>query len=73
LTEPTVDKAFHHLRANLTNNSIPLMLISQFLPDQYRKVRDGRLALNFDALILDKIQSVLEDYNAACHGIFQQF
>ncbi|KPL84211.1 hypothetical protein SE15_03370 [Thermanaerothrix daxensis] len=63
---PAVEQAFERLRANLNRVSIPLVLLSQYLPDQYRKVRDGRLPNQFDALILDKIQAVLEDYNVAC-------
>lgn len=63
---PAVKQAFERLRANLNRVSIPLVLLSQYLPDQYRKVRDGRLPNQFDALILDKIQAVLEDYNVAC-------
>ncbi len=63
---PAVEQAFEHLRANLNRVSIPLALLSQYLPEQYRKVRDGQLDNRFDALVLDKIQSVLEDYNAAC-------
>jgi len=63
---PAVEQAFERLRANLNRVSIPLVLLSQYLPDQYRKVWDGRLPNQFDALILDKIQAVLEDYNVAC-------
>lgn len=63
---PAVEQAFQHLRSNLTRVAIPLTLLSQYLPQQYRKVREGRLANAFDALVLDKIQMVLEDYNLAC-------
>lgn len=63
---PAVEQAFQHLRSNLTRVAIPLTLLSQYLPQQYRKVREGRLANAFDALVLDKIQTVLEDYNLAC-------
>jgi len=63
---PAVEQAFQHLRSNLTRVAIPLTLLSQYLPQQYRKVREGWLANAFDALVLDKIQTVLEDYNLAC-------
>jgi D-tagatose-1,6-bisphosphate aldolase subunit GatZ/KbaZ len=63
---PTVEQAFQRLRSNLNRVTIPLTLLSQYLPQQYRKVREGRLMNTFDALVLDKIQMVLEDYNHAC-------
>ncbi len=65
-TTPAVERAFQRLRSNLNRVTIPLTLLSQYLPQQYRKVREGRLTNTFDALVLDKIQAVLEDYNLAC-------
>lgn len=65
-TMPAVDQAFQRLRTNLSQITIPLTLLSQYMPDQYRKVREGRLINRFDALVLDKIQSVYDDYNVAC-------
>ncbi|MCX8025146.1 MAG: D-tagatose-bisphosphate aldolase, class II, non-catalytic subunit [Thermanaerothrix sp.] len=65
-TTPAVEQAFQRLRLNLSQIKIPLTLLSQFLPQQYYKVREGQLANTFDALVLDKIQAVLEGYNLAC-------
>lgn len=63
---PAVKQAFHQLRSNLSNITIPLTLISQYLPHQYQKVLEGSLPGQFDALVIDKIRSILEDYNIAC-------
>jgi D-tagatose-1,6-bisphosphate aldolase subunit GatZ/KbaZ len=51
---------------NLSTMPIPLPLLSQFLPDQFRSVRNGRLQNEPRALIQDKISAVLDDYAFAC-------
>lgn len=63
-----VDAAFSRLIRNLTDNAIPLPLISQYLPLQYGKVRRGELAATPSALIIDRIQDVLQQYHVACQG-----
>ena len=40
-----IDTALAHLVRNLADEAIPLPLISQYLPLQYVKVREGRSAL----------------------------
>jgi D-tagatose-1,6-bisphosphate aldolase subunit GatZ/KbaZ len=57
-----VQAALQQLLENLSARPIPLTLLSQFLPEQYRRVRDGRLANNPHALMEDKIGEVLADY-----------
>ena len=42
--------------------TLPPALLSQFLPDQSEKVHSRQLDAAPEALILDKINSVLEDY-----------
>ena len=59
-----VDKMFN----NLSNEQIPLGLLSQYLPDQYRKVVSGEIEAKPTALVLDKIQQVLADYAYGCYG-----
>ena len=51
---------------------IPLPLISQYLPLQYSKVRDGALSSTPRELILDHIQDILHQYHAACEGVTTQ-
>ena len=46
---------------------MPLTLLSQYLPLQYTTVREGRLANDPRALLLDGVAHVLRDYAAACH------
>jgi D-tagatose-1,6-bisphosphate aldolase subunit GatZ/KbaZ len=50
---------------NLKSIEIPLTLISQFLPIQYKKIRDGSLKNDPESLIKDKIINVLNDYSYA--------
>jgi D-tagatose-1,6-bisphosphate aldolase subunit GatZ/KbaZ len=63
-----VQAAFAKLLANLSARPLPLALISQFLPDQLPRIREGRLEKAPEALILDRIERVLEDYDFACEG-----
>lgn len=61
-----IDNAFNRLVRNLTDTSIPLPLISQYLPLQYSAVREGTLAATPQALIIHHIQNVLWQYHTAC-------
>jgi len=62
---PAVQAALDRLIRNLREHPVPLSLLSQFLPDQCRAVRDGRLTKDPEAWILDKITDVLRSYRAA--------
>jgi D-tagatose-1,6-bisphosphate aldolase subunit GatZ/KbaZ len=61
-----VDGALEQLIANLKQVPVPLNLLSQFLPQQYRKVMDGELSTDPVDLIFDKIQMMVSDYTYAC-------
>lgn len=63
-----IDEAFTRLVRNLTDITLPLPLISQYLPLQYINVREGRLAAIPRELIINHIQDVLRQYHAACQG-----
>lgn len=63
-----VDTAYERLVRNLADTPIPLPLISQYLPLQYARVREGSLSSTPHALIIDHIQDVLRQYHAACQG-----
>jgi len=63
-----IDGAYDSMVSNLANEPIPLPLISQYLPLQYAKVREGLLAATPHDLIIDHIQDVLRQYHAACLG-----
>lgn len=50
---------------NLRNSGIPLSLISQFLPVQYKKIREGLIKSDSESLIIDNIKNVIDDYYSA--------
>jgi D-tagatose-1,6-bisphosphate aldolase subunit GatZ/KbaZ len=50
----------------LRETSIPMPLLSQYFPVQYRKVRCGALSPDPEELIVDRVQEVLADYALAC-------
>ena len=59
------------LLANLSAVDIPLPLLSQYLPEQYRRVRLGELALEPIALAVDRVRDVLRDYSRACDPLLR--
>jgi D-tagatose-1,6-bisphosphate aldolase subunit GatZ/KbaZ len=63
-----VQNATLALLENLNAQPIPLTLLSQFFPVQFRKIREGVLRNSPNALVLDRIQEVLSDYEYACSG-----
>ena len=67
-----IDDAFERLVRNLADEPIPLPLISQYLPLQYGKVREGALKSTPRELIIDHIQDILQQYHAACEGVTTQ-
>ena len=58
--------AVNRLENNLNNIAIPLTLISQYMPNQYTAVQEGRIRARVDELIIDHIQDVMRIYSAAC-------
>jgi len=65
--DPRVEQSLNTLIRNLKNNQLPLSLISQYLPNQYQKVRSGLLNMDPVNLIHDKVIEILEDYIYACN------
>ena len=53
---------------NLSNIEIPITLISQFMHEQYKKVRDGLLEPKVKALLKDRIGEYIDDYIYAIEG-----
>lgn len=62
---PAVREAVRVLLDNLARTEIPLPLLSQFLPLQYRRVRDSCLRPEPVALLRESVRVVLRDYSAA--------
>lgn len=63
-----VNESIKLLLKNLKSVEIPLTLISEFMPVQYRKIRNGLLNPDPKELIMDKIINVLDDYYEALKG-----
>ncbi len=60
-----VDQSISRLFENLSHVEIPMGLLHQYMPHQYIKVRDGRLACAPRELVKDSVVSLVEDYNYA--------
>ncbi|NLJ86958.1 MAG: class II D-tagatose-bisphosphate aldolase, non-catalytic subunit [Firmicutes bacterium] len=63
--DPGVQKAVKQLLGNLGRVRLPLSLISQYMPLQYRRVREGVLTIEPEALLLDCVTEVLRKYTWA--------
>jgi len=64
--EPALLAAVDTLFANLERHAPPLVLLSQYLPEQFRAVREGTLANTPDALVRHRIGLCLAEYARAC-------
>ena len=62
LPDPEVQEALSLLLNNLGSVEIPLTLVSQFMPIQYRHVRDGKITCSVEALLKDRVMDCIEDY-----------
>lgn len=67
MPNPKVAAAKDKLIANLREAGIPLSVLSQFMPIQYTKVREGLLESDPEALIKDRIKNVIDEYVFASH------
>lgn len=67
MPEQSVQEAMNTLIKNLSSIDIPLYLLSQFMPIQYTKVREGKLAKTPEALIKDRIVNTIDEYLFASH------
>ena len=63
---PLVADAVDKLLANLTDTTIPLPLLSQYLPRQYAAVRAGDLANHPRELVIHNVMQITGRYAAAC-------
>lgn len=63
--QPEIQEAIERLIENINQVNIPLGLLYQYMPTQYRKVRDGILEKEARALLLDSVVEVVEAYNFA--------
>lgn len=64
--DPGVQKELAHLFDNLSGRTIPLPLLSQYLPEEYSAIRTGRLQPRPKQIIEEHIRGVLRLYAEAC-------
>lgn len=57
-----VENAINRLLKNLKTVNIPLTLISQYMPVQYTKIRNGNLKNDPESLLKDRIINCIDDY-----------
>jgi D-tagatose-1,6-bisphosphate aldolase subunit GatZ/KbaZ len=62
MNAPPVAESVKRLFANLSAAPIPLALLSQYMPGQAVKVRDGEILNDPQSLVLSRITDVIEDY-----------
>ncbi|NLC69614.1 MAG: class II D-tagatose-bisphosphate aldolase, non-catalytic subunit [Clostridiaceae bacterium] len=62
LPDPEVRKSIDILIKNLNSTGIPLTLVSQYMPIQYNKIRDGLLENKPETLLKDRIINYIDDY-----------
>lgn len=67
IPEANVQAAINTMLDNLSTIDIPLTLLSQFMPIQYTKVREGVLVKDAKALLKDRIVNTIDDYLYASH------
>ena len=63
---PRIRQGVEKLIANLSDVTLPLGLISQFMPVQFERLSANEIAATPRNLILDKIQDVLRAYRYGC-------
>lgn len=63
---PRIRLSVERLIANLSVTSLPLGLISQFMPLQFERLSMNEIAATPQSLIIDKIQDVLRAYRYGC-------
>lgn len=65
---PEVQHALDEMLANLREVGIPMALLSQFLPNQFLRVREGLLGNDPEAILIDRIRDLMDDYEYAISG-----
>lgn len=66
LPEEKVNEALDILIKNINSTEIPISILSQYMPMQYLKYREGKLQLKAEALIKDRVRDYIDDYLYAC-------
>ncbi|MGF1724803.1 tagatose-bisphosphate aldolase subunit KbaZ [Photobacterium nomapromontoriensis] len=64
--DKTIQQAQDKLFSNLSQESMPLPLISQYLPEQFHALRSGEIENSPKDFVINKVQQVLRIYSTAC-------
>ncbi len=62
---PRVQEAFERLLRNLEQTPPPLSLLSQYLPQEYEQVREGKIPNQPRSLLIARVRRTLEKYSEA--------
>lgn len=57
-----VNYALERMIENLNKIEIPITVVSQFMHNQYKKIRDGEMELTAENLLKDRIGEYIDDY-----------
>jgi len=61
-----VQKAYNIMSKNFSEGSVPLTLLSQYLPQQYQAIRSGDISSTVEDIVIHHINVVLKQYLDAC-------
>jgi len=67
-SDKKVNESFNRLMQNLEENRIPHTLLSQYFPEEYYAIREGKISEAPEDIIIHKISGVLDIYNYATSG-----
>jgi len=67
-SDKKVNESFNKLMQNLEENRIPHTLLSQYFPEEYYAIREGKISEAPEDIIIHKISGVLDIYNYATSG-----
>ena len=62
LPDPEVQESMALLLGNLATTEIPLTLISQYMPIQYRHIQEGKIRNTAEDLLKNRVMDCINDY-----------
>lgn len=62
LPDPEVQASLNTLIQNINHAEIPLNVVEQYLPIQYRQIREGKLKLDAESILKSAIKEYINDY-----------
>lgn len=62
LPEKDVSDAINKLISNINSADIPISVIDQYMPIQYKHLREGKINMKAEELLKDRVKDYLDDY-----------